>query len=159
MNVVRHKPSSVAGLRQRGIDDQFGRLIETMFDDMFAPFSQGSALAQRQAGAAPSPRLNVSETETAFQVQAELPGVRKEEVKVAIERQRVTIEAQLQHENAQREGESMLYCERSASKFMRSFMLPAEVDDTQAQARLENGVLMLMLPKKDGSAAKRITIQ
>lgn len=159
MNVVRRNPSSVAGLRQRGIDDQFGRLIETMFDDMFAPFTQGGALSQRTADAAMSPRLNVSETEAAFEVQAELPGVRKEDVKVAVEHQRVTIEAQAQHDSAQREGENVLYCERSASRFLRSFMLPSEVDDTLAQARMENGVLMLTLPKKNGGVAKRITIQ
>ena len=159
MNVVRRNPSSVAGLRQRGVDDQVGRLIETMFDDMFAPFTQGGALSQRNAEAAMRPRLNVSETEAAFEVQAELPGVKKEDVKVAIEHQRVTIEAQAHHETAQREGENVLYSERSASGFMRSFMLPSEVDDTQAQARMENGVLMLTLPKKNGGAAKRITIQ
>lgn len=159
MNIIRRNPSAMAGYRPRGMDDQFGRLVENMFEDMFAPFTQGSALSQWQGEGAISPRLNVSETDKAFQVQAELPGVNKEDVKVAIEHQRVTIEGETRRENEQREGENLLYSERSASKFVRSFMLPVEVDESGAEARMENGVLSLTLPKKQGSEAKRITIQ
>lgn len=92
-------------------------------------------------------------------MQAELPGVKKEDVKVGIERQRVTIEAESKREQEQREGETLLYTERSASRFVRSFMLPVEVDDASAEARMENGILTLILPKKQGREAKRITIQ
>ncbi|MES2902020.1 MAG: Hsp20/alpha crystallin family protein [Pseudomonadota bacterium] len=101
----------------------------------------------------------MSESDKSFKVQAELPGLRKEDVKVAIERQRVTIEGESKQENEQREGENILYSERRASKFLRSFMLPSEVDEASAQARMENGVLSLTLPKKQGSEATRIPIQ
>lgn len=159
MNIVRRNPSALAGYRSRSLDDQFGRLVESMFDDMFAPFTQGASLSQWQDGDAIRARLNVSESEQAYQVQAELPGVKKEDVKVAIDQQRVTIEGEVKLENERREGENVLYAERSASKFVRSFMLPTEVDDAAAQAHMQDGVLTLTLPKKQGSAAKRITIQ
>lgn len=159
MNIIRRSPSGMSGYRPRSMEDQFGRLVENMFEEMFSPFTHGGALSQWQGEGATSPRLNVSETDKAFQVQAELPGVNKEDVKVAIEHQRVTIEAETRRENEQREGENILYSERSASKFMRSFMLPVEVDEAGAEARMENGVLLLTLPKKQGSEAKRITIQ
>ena len=159
MNIIRRTPSALAGYRPRAMDDQFGRLVENMFEEMFAPFTHGGALSQWPAEGTVSPRLNVSETDKAFEVQAELPGVKKEDVKVAVEHQRVTIEGETRREQEQREGENTLYSERSASRFMRSFMLPVEVDEASAEARMENGILTLTLPKKQGSAATRLSIQ
>jgi HSP20 family protein len=103
--------------------------------------------------------MDVSETEKSFEVQAELPGVKKEDVKVAIDGQRVTIEGVCQQANEQRQGEQVVYSERSTRRYQRSFTLPSEVDDAGAEARLENGILMLTLPKKQGAAARRLTIQ
>lgn len=159
MNIIRRTPSALTGYRPRAMDDQFGRLVENMFEEFFAPFTPGSALSQWPVEGSVSPRLNVSETDKAFEVQAEMPGVNKEDVKVAIEHQRVTIEGESKREQEQREGENILYTERSASKFMRSFLLPVEVDEASAEARMENGVLTLTLPKKQGSEATRIAIQ
>jgi HSP20 family protein len=159
MNITRRNPSALSAYRPRSFEDQFGKVVENMFEDFFAPFAHGGALSPWSAEGAVSPRLNVSETDKAFEVQAELPGVKKEDVKVAVEHQRVTIEGEAKRESEQREGENVLYTERSASKFVRSFMLPAEVDETGAEARMENGVLTLTLPKKQGSAATRIAIQ
>lgn len=159
MNIVRRSPGAMGSYRQGAMQDQFGRLVENMFEDMFAPFTHSGALSQWQDEGTISPRLNVSESDRAFEVQAELPGVNKEDVKVAIEQQRVTIEGETRRENAQREGGNVLYSERSASRFVRSFLLPAEVDDSAAEARMENGVLTLTLPKKQGSQARRIAIQ
>jgi HSP20 family protein len=158
-NIVRRSPSAPSAYRPRGLDEQFGRLVENMFEEFFAPFTQGSSLSQWSGERTLSPRLNVSENDQAFEVQAEMPGVNKEDVKVAIENQRVTIEGESKRESEQREDENILYRERSASKFLRSFMLPVEVDETSAQARMENGVLTLTLPKKQGTQATRIQIQ
>ncbi len=159
MNLIRRPSSALAGYRPRAMEDQFGRLVENMFEEMFAPFTHSGAMSQWAGESAVSPRINVSETDKAFEVQAELPGVNKEDVKVAIEHQRVTIEAESTHEQEQRKGENLLYTERSASKFMRSFVLPVDVDEASAEARMENGVLTLTLPKKQGNAATRIAIQ
>jgi HSP20 family protein len=159
MNLIRRTPSALTGYRPRLMDDQFGRLVENMFEEMLSPFTQQGALSSWSGEGTISPRLNVSENDKEFEVQAELPGVNKEDVKVAIDRQRVTIEGESKRTTEQREGENVLYSERSASRFMRSFMLPSEVDDAGAQARMENGVLTLTLPKKQTTEAKRITIQ
>lgn len=159
MNLIRRTPAALSTYRPHSIDDQFGRLVEHMFEDMLSPFSHATALAPWSSEGAASPRMNITENDKAFEVQAELPGVNKDDVKVAIEHQRVTIEAEIKREQEQREGENVLYTERSASKYMRSFVLPVEVDEGSAQARMENGVLTLTLPKKQGSAATRIAIQ
>ena len=105
------------------------------------------------------PRLDVSETDKTFEVKAELPGVKKDDVHVSIDGQRVTIEGECQQANEQRQGEQVVYSERSTRKYQRSFTLPSEVDDASAQARLEDGVLMLSLPKKQGGTARQLTIQ
>ena len=159
MNLVRRTTSPLSVYRPQSIEDQFGRMVENMFEDMLAPFATGGTLSRFSEEGSISPRLNVSETEKSFEIEAELPGVKKEDVKVAVEGQRVTIEGEAKREEQQREGENVLYTERSARKFVRSFMLPSEVDDANAQARMENGVLTLSLPKKQASAAKRLTVQ
>ncbi len=158
MNLIRRNASPLSGYRPAQIDDQFGRLVESMFDDFFAPFTSSGALSR--AGADTTvPRISVIETDSAFEVEAELPGVNKEDVKVAVDNQRVTIEAESKRSTAHNEGDTVVYAECSNRKYLRSFLLPAEVDDSKAQARLENGVLVLQLPKKQDTQAKRLTVQ
>ncbi len=156
MNLIRRGNPALQAYRPNPIEDGFGRMVESMFQDFFAPLAAGQ---QWGSDSALAPRLDVRETEKTFEIQAELPGVEKEDVKVSVDGQRITIEAECSKANERREGETVVYAERTASRFMRSFALPTEVDDTAAQARLENGVLQLSLPKKQGTEARRLTIQ
>lgn len=156
MNLIRRGNSPLPAYRPGAVEDQFGRMVESMFQDFFAPLAQGGQWAGE---AAATPRVDVSETEKTYEIQAELPGVNKEDVKVSVDGQRVTIEAECRSANERREGETVVYAERTARRFMRSFALPTEVDDGSAQAKLENGVLQLSLPKKQGTEARRLTIQ
>lgn len=161
-NLIRRSSAPLSTYRPSAIEDQFDRLVENMFEDFFAPitpFSSLGRLGRLAAEGITSPRLNVVETDRSFEVEAELPGVKKEDIKVAIDNQRVSIEAEAKRETEQKEGENIVYAERSTRRFARSFMLPAEVDDANAQAKLENGVLMLSLPKKQGAQAKQLTVQ
>ena len=156
MNLIRRGQGPLATYRPGAMEDQFGRMVESMFQDFFAPAGAGSRWS---AEGLSTPQLDVRETDKAFEVQADLPGVRKEDVKVAIDGPRVTIEAECQQANEQREGEQVVYSERSTRRYQRSFSLPSEVDDAAAQARLEDGVLKLTLPKKTGASTRRLTIQ
>ena len=156
MNLIRRGNAALPAYRPNAVEDQFGRMVESMFQDFFSPLAQGGQWVGEDAL---SPRLDVKETEKSYEIQAELPGVNKEDVKVSIDGQRVTIEAECRQANERREGETVVYAERTARRFMRSFALPTEVDDGTAQARLENGVLQLSLPKKQGTEARRLTIQ
>lgn len=156
MNLIRRNNAPLGAYRPGSMEDQFGRMVENMFQDVFAPLVQGMRWGEDGMAV---PRLDVSEHDAAFEVQAELPGVRKEDVKVAIDGQRVTIEAECQQANEQRQAGQVVYSERSTRRYARSFTLPAEVDESQAQARLENGVLMLTLPKKPGGAVRQLTVQ
>ena len=156
MNLTRRGNGPLSTLRGGPMEDQFGRMVESMFQDFFAPLAQGARMLDDGLA---MPRLDVSETEKTFEVRAELPGVKKDDVKVSIDGQRVTIEGECQQANEQRQGEQVVYSERSTRRYQRSFTLPLEVDDTAAEARLENGILALTLPKRQGNAAKRLTIQ
>jgi HSP20 family protein len=157
MNLIRRGGGSpLATMRPGTMEDQFGRLVQNMFQDFLTPFGGGIGLADEDTL---TPRIKVSENDKAYEVQAEMPGVKKEDIKVSIDHDRVTIEAECRQANEQREGQNVVYSERTARKFLRSFMLPTEVDDAAAQAKLEEGVLHLTLPKKQGTEARRLTIQ
>lgn len=157
MNLVRRGTSPLSNYRPGAVEDGFGRLVESMFENFLAPIGQGGNAWQDMGASVP--RLDMTETDQAYEVQAEMPGVEKSDLKVAIDHQRVTIEGECRKANERRDGENVVYSERSARKFMRSFSLPSEVDDAAAQARLENGVLHLTLPKKQGGAVRRLDIQ
>jgi HSP20 family protein len=129
----------------------FDRLFDETFDRVF-----GGARAE-SAPQARTPALDVVETETQYTVTVDLPGVAKEDVKVAIDGQRVSIEAQAAAAE-KKDGERVVYSERPAVRYARSFALPVEIDQAASQARLEHGVLSLVLAKKLKPAAAQLTI-
>jgi HSP20 family protein len=104
-----------------------------------------------------TPRMDVTETDQAYVVKAEIPGIKKEDIKVNVDGNQVSISAQSQQESEQ-QGENMLVSERSWGQYYRSFTLPQAVDDTQAKAEYHDGILELSLPKKAGGTAKTLTI-
>ena len=125
------------------------RALDRLLDDSF--FSSPSEASR-------SPALDVSETEAAYVVTVDLPGVSKDQVKVSVEGRRVTLEAQAQVEAEKKDGDRVIYRERSATRFSRSFTLPAAVDQAASQAKLDNGVLTLTLAKKAPVGAAQIAV-
>ncbi|MDB5960734.1 MAG: Hsp20/alpha crystallin family protein [Massilia sp.] len=110
------------------------------------------------ADMSPHIRMDVTETDQAYKVVADLPGVKKDDIKVNIDGNQVSISAQTETRNEQ-ESANALCSERSWGQFYRTFTLPQPVDDSQAQAQYHDGVLELTLPKKSGGSAKPLTIQ
>jgi HSP20 family protein len=127
-------------------------------DEMFRDFSPS---AWRGADNVPRMRMDVSENEKEYVVKAEIPGVQKEDIKVAINGSQVSLTAEIKEEKSAGDtGKSgALRSERYYGQLHRSFTLPQEVDDDQAEARYENGVLHLLLPKKVGTGGKQLAIQ
>jgi HSP20 family protein len=159
MNLVRRSGPPMAIYRPRSVEDQFGRMVESIFQDFITPVAQAAALSRLSEDGITSPRIDISDNDKAFTVKAEMPGVKKEDIKVSIDGQRVSIEADVKRDEQKREGENLVVAERVTGKYMRSFLLPAEVDESAAEARIEDGVLTLTLPKKQAAAAKRLTVQ
>jgi HSP20 family protein len=128
----------------------FDRLLDDGFDRFFAPATQRTPLR--------SPALDVTESDAAYTVQLDLPGVAKEDVKIAIDGRRVSVVAQARKEEEKKEGEQIVYRERSLASWSRSFSVAAEVDQAESSAKLENGVLTLTLAKRGTPAAAHITV-
>lgn len=145
-NLTRYDP-----IRDMSILDPF-RSIEEMMRDF--PFSQ----ALRGIDAERRIRVDVSETDQAYLVKADMPGLKKEDIKVAVDGNRVSISATIQQAKEETSGGN-LYSERYSGSQYRSFSLPQEVDDTKTEAKYEDGVLQLTLPKKPGTAHRQITVQ
>lgn len=100
-------------------------------------------------------RVDVTEDEKAYTVKADLPGVSKDDIKVAIDGERVSISAEVKRESEERGGNT-LYCERFSGQQTRSFSLDHAIDDSRASAKYENGVLELTLPKKAGATTQHL---
>jgi HSP20 family protein len=109
------------------------------------------------ADAARTPALDVSEDDKGYRVTVDMPGVAKEAVKVRVEGRRVSIETATE-EAAQTDGSRLLYRERRAARYARSFSLPAEIDQGQSEARFENGVLTLNLVKRVAENGGQLTV-
>ena len=126
-------------------------------DDLFREFS----IAPSLRGFEPEPRirLDVEETDDAYVVKADLPGVKKEDIKIAVEGNRVSISAECKREKEEKSGGNVVRSERYYGQQHRSFTLPQDVDEAKASASYSDGVLSLSLPKKAGAASKQITVQ
>ena len=107
----------------------------------------------------PQIRVDVSEDDKAYTVKAEIPGVNKEDIKVSIDGNLVSISAEVKKESEEKEGKKLIRSERYYGKLYRAFSLAQDVDQEQARARYENGVLELTLPKRAAASTRRLTVQ
>ncbi len=104
-------------------------------------------------------RMDVTESGQGYRVHAELPGIRKEDVNVSIDGNRVTLSAQSRRENVVRdEQERLLSSERFFGELHRTLQLPEAIDEARAEAKFSDGVLELTLPKKAGGSSRRLEI-
>jgi HSP20 family protein len=104
-------------------------------------------------------RVDIAESDKAYTLHAELPGVKKDDIQISIDGDQVAISAAIQSTKEPKQGERVLRTERYAGKFYRAFALGSALDEDTASAKYADGVLELTLPKKAAAAAKRITIQ
>lgn len=103
-------------------------------------------------------KMDVRENDNSYAVHAEIPGVKKEDICVTINGNEVSISADVKQEKEIKDGERLLRSERHYGKIIRTFLLGSEVDDSQSEAKYEEGVLELKLPKKAVTASKTLTI-
>ena len=130
---------------------------DTGYDELFRGFFK----PVRVEGA-PTPvtiKMDVTETESGYLIHSEIPGVKKEDIDVAIEGNQVTITAEVKQEWKKKEGDRMLRNERYFGNIYRSFTLPVELDESACEAKYDNGVLELKLVKKAAAPGKRLAIR
>lgn len=128
-------------------------------DDLFRGFFVRPVEYAGAPVEAPQMRVDVKEADDAYQVHAELPGIKKEDIHVHIDGPVVSISAERKQEKEVKEGERVLRTERYFGEVSRSFQLGADVDESKASARFNDGVLELTLPKKAPAQSKRLVIE
>ena len=132
-----------------GYFDNFG----DAFNGFFHP-----PLTHRSVRKARIPAVDVAETDTAYQVKAELPGIRKEDLDVTVDDGVLTITAE-HNDNQEQTGKSrFIRQERSYGKFVRSLRLGANVDEETITAEYRDGVLHLTLPKAKEVQPRKVEV-
>jgi len=126
------------------------------FDDLFRGFMRPwrSELAER----APQIKVDVHEGDGSYTVKAEIPGVRKEDIDVRVDGKMLTISAEVKKDTEEKKNGRILRSERQYGFASRSLMLGSDVENGRAEARYENGVLDLRLPKKAGGTSQKVAI-
>ncbi|MDN4591788.1 heat-shock protein Hsp20 [Xenophilus aerolatus] len=103
-------------------------------------------------------RVDISENDKEYLVTAEIPGAKKEDVRVSIDGSYVSIAAEINKDEERKSGRSIVR-ETFRGSVSRGFSLASEVDDKNAVAKLEDGILRLTLPKREGASQKLLKIQ
>jgi len=103
------------------------------------------------------PPVDVYEDEHSITIQAEIPGVKEEDVDVRLENNVLTITGERKLENEEKK-ENFHRIERQFGRFLRSFTLPSTVDPDKVNAEFNNGVLKVVIAKREESKAKQIKI-
>lgn len=131
--------------------------VQREFDSMLGRFlgQQNADGGQRLAPYA----VDVREDADHFYVEAEMPGFKKDDVDITLENQQLTISAVRKEEQEQKndQGELLLH-ERRYNRFLRSFTLPPTVDDQTVNAKLNDGVLVITLNKREETKPRKITV-
>jgi HSP20 family protein len=134
----------------------FGELSDPFKDDFFRNLAWRPMY--RLMEDQPMMRIDLKEDDQQFVVTAELPGVNKEDIKVAIDGNQVSLSAEVKREKEEKAGEKLLRSERYHGRVARTLVLDESVDQDKSQARYDNGVLELTLPKAKPGATKLLSI-
>lgn len=103
-------------------------------------------------------KIDVSESDTAYSVKAELPGVDKKDINVSIDGNTVSISAKAERDKETKDGERVIRRERYSGAVSRSFSLAMDIDEAASSAQYQDGVLSLTLQKKKSAPQKRLQI-
>ena len=104
------------------------------------------------------PLTDVSETPEHLTLRLEVPGMAREDVKIAVENQTLTVRGEKKQETT-RENETVYRTERSYGAFERSFTLPGHFDQEQVRASLADGVLTIRIPRREEAKAREVAIE
>lgn len=133
----------------------------SLLDDFFRDVAPGFYVKPLHGDPLPTPaqiKIDVKESDKAYTVHAEVPGVTKEDIHVSLDGNVVTLRAEVKQQDTQARDEKVLRSERYFGAVSRSFQLPLDIDQSQAKAKYDNGVLTLTLPKKTGGGGQRLNI-
>jgi HSP20 family protein len=138
----------------RLLDPVFGDNVDAALRRFFSP-----AVFETEAQPLKM-RIDVTESDAAYTVKADIPGVKKEDINVRVEGNLVQIDAETRAEKETRgNGDKVLRSERHYGAISRSFSLAQDIDAAKVEAKYADGVLNLVLPKKAAGETRKIAVQ
>ena len=128
-------------------------------EDMFDRYTRAMSWPSRAVTAGEwTPRVDISETDKEFVIKAEIPEVKKEDVKVTVENGVLTFQGERKQEKEEKD-KKFHRIERFYGSFVRSFTLPDNVDETKIEASFKDGMLCLQIPKTGEAKHKAIEVK
>jgi HSP20 family protein len=133
--------------------------FDDMFPEMFRRWMKPMSVSGFEAPG--EIRIDVSENDKGYEIRAEVPGAKKDDIRVSVDGNYVSISAEVKREKEEKagKGERTLVKELYYGSSSRGFTLPFEVDEKQAIAKYEDGVLKLSLPKKQEATSRTLKIE
>jgi len=104
-------------------------------------------------------KVDVTESDKDYTVVAEIPGAKKEDIGVSVERGTVMISAKVEKASEEKQGERVIRRERYSGSMQRAFTLDTPVDESKVDASYEDGVLRVVLPKAEATPQRKISIR
>jgi HSP20 family protein len=142
MNITRWEPF-------RELEDAFRQ---------YSPFLARSSRRNGGEGLEWSPVADVTETDKEFVIKAELPEVKKEDIKVSVADGAITISGERKHEKEEK-GENEIRVESFYGTFLRTFALPDNIDTKAIRAETKDGVLKIRVPKTESAKSKPVQVE
>lgn len=140
----------------------FNRLLEDRLERACTAASNAASPAASPAASTAAsvrtPALDVIDNDSNYVAVLDMPGVAKADVKITVAGRRVTVQAESAKADDAADATNLIHRERAAPSYARSFVLPADVEQADTQARLEQGVLTLTLPKRVARSEAHITV-
>lgn len=133
----------------------------SLFDELFHDFPLGYSIAPLHGDPLPTPnqiKIDVKENDDHLIVQAEVPGVSKDQLDISVNNNVLTISAEISQYDADKEDDKVIHSERYYGSVKRDIALPSEVSAQDASATYENGILVLKLPKTAKENKTRISV-
>ncbi|AXG72744.1 Hsp20/alpha crystallin family protein [Flavobacterium arcticum] len=137
MNAVKRNNSNVNGL------------FPSIMDEIFKDWAGGTQMVNKIV-----PPVNIKETDKAFSVALMAPGFKKEDFTIEVDNELLTISSELKSENTEQEEGKFTRREFSYSSFKRAFTLPESVNTENVNAAYTDGILTIILPKKEEALPK-----
>jgi HSP20 family protein len=145
MTLIRYRPVG----RTLSMQDEMNRMLDTFFRTTPGPVTNGGTWY---------PASDVRETENEFIVRAELPGVAREDVRINLTNNTLSLRGEKKQETEEKKG-NWHHVERTYGRFERTFTLPTDVAADRIKARYQDGVLEIVVPKAEAARPREIPIE
>ena len=150
MTLIRWRPESEMVPRISDLNREMNRLFDT--------FIRGDLVDEGTLGSAWSPAVDILEQDDSFVLEAELPGLKKDDVKISVQDNILTLRGEKKDEQKESK-KGYLRIETNYGSFTRSFTLPTTINSSKIEAEFKDGILKIQIPKAEEAKSKMIEVK